>query len=92
MIVIYLPSAPAPAPARTPALAVPWVGLCGEKLTPRETEVLRLLAQGFTNPEIAKALMLSVRTVESHRVSIGQKLQTQRRRDFYALAKRCGLV
>jgi two-component system response regulator NreC len=43
-------------------------------LTPRETEVLRLMALGHTNREIAGQLSLSVRTVETHRSHIQQKL------------------
>lgn len=43
-------------------------------LTEREAEVLRLIALGNTNPEIAAALSLSVRTVETHRKHIQQKL------------------
>ena len=43
-------------------------------LTPREVEVLRLIALGHTNAEIAAQLVLSVRTVESHRAHIQTKL------------------
>jgi DNA-binding NarL/FixJ family response regulator len=43
-------------------------------LSERETEVLRLLAQGFTNKDIAQALILSVRTVEAHLRGIFAKL------------------
>jgi two-component system response regulator NreC len=43
-------------------------------LTERELEILRLVALGHTNAEIADQLFLSVRTVESHRARIGQKL------------------
>jgi DNA-binding NarL/FixJ family response regulator len=43
-------------------------------LSERETEVLRLLAQGFTNKDIAQALILSVRTVEAHLRAIFAKL------------------
>ena len=45
-----------------------------DDLTEREAEVLRLVALGHTNAEIAGQLFLSVRTVESHRARIGQKL------------------
>lgn len=45
-----------------------------EPLTERESEVLRLLAQGHTNKDIAQALFLSVRTVEAHLRSIFAKL------------------
>lgn len=57
-------------------------------LSPRETEVLRLLALGHTNREIAGALDLSVRTVETHRAHVQQKLGLGSRPELtrYALA------
>ncbi len=45
-----------------------------EALTTRETDVLKLIARGFTNRQIADSLNLSVRTVESHRANIMGKL------------------
>ncbi|MBI5302774.1 MAG: response regulator transcription factor [Chloroflexi bacterium] len=45
-----------------------------DQLTPREIEVLKLIAQGFTNRQIAKQLYLSVRTVEAHRANLTDKL------------------
>jgi FixJ family two-component response regulator len=45
-------------------------------LTPRETEVLERIAQGFSTREIAEGLGLSPRTVDSHRAAIGVKLGT----------------
>ena len=45
-----------------------------ERLTPREREVLQLLAEGRTNGMIAKALVVSVKTVEKHRASLMSKL------------------
>ena len=44
------------------------------RLTPRETEVLRYIAQGYTNRKIAELLFLSFRTVNTHRTNIMQKL------------------
>jgi two-component system response regulator NreC len=60
------------------------------ELTLRELEVLRLIALGHTNVEIADLLTLSVRTVESHRAHIQRKLGSQRRADLvrYALDHR----
>ena len=57
-------------------------------LSPRETEVLRLLALGHTNREIAATLELSVRTVETHRAHVQQKLGLSSRPELtrYALA------
>ncbi len=44
-----------------------------DDLTEREVDILRLIALGHTNPEIAEQLFLSVRTVESHRARVQQK-------------------
>ena len=46
-----------------------------DDLSEREVEVLRLIALGHTNVEIAEQLFLSVRTVETHRAHIQQKLR-----------------
>ena len=58
-----------------------------DDLTEREVEVLRLIALGHTNSEIASQLYLSVRTVESHRAHIQQKLRLSTRAELvrYAL-------
>jgi two-component system, NarL family, response regulator NreC len=58
-----------------------------DDLTEREVEVLRLIALGHTNNEIASQLYLSVRTVESHRAHIQQKLRVSTRAELvrYAL-------
>ena len=58
-----------------------------DDLTEREVEVLRLIALGHTNNEIAGQLYLSVRTVESHRAHIQQKLRLSTRAELvrYAL-------
>jgi two-component system response regulator NreC len=58
-----------------------------DDLSEREVEVLRLIALGHTNVEIGAQLFLSVRTVESHRAHIQQKLRLQRRAELvhYAL-------
>lgn len=46
-----------------------------EKLTPREMEILKLVAEGYSNQLIADILFISVRTVESHKNHIMQKLE-----------------
>ncbi|MEZ4588379.1 MAG: response regulator transcription factor [Gemmatimonadales bacterium] len=58
-----------------------------DDLTAREIEVLRLIARGHTNAEIASMLSLSVRTVETHRMRILQKLRLSSRAELvrYAL-------
>ena len=61
-------------------------------LTQRETEVLRLIALGHTNGEIAEQLFLSVRTVESHRAHIQQKLGLTTRAELVRYALERGLV
>jgi predicted ATPase/DNA-binding CsgD family transcriptional regulator len=61
-------------------------------LSPREAEVLRLLAQRYTNPEIAAALFVSPRTVQSQVSSIFDKLGVDNRREAAAVAARLGLV
>ncbi len=59
-----------------------------DPLTDREREVMRLLALGHTNQEIAKMLYISVRTAETHRAHIMQKLGLSSRAELvrYALA------
>jgi two-component system response regulator NreC len=63
-----------------------------DKLSPREVEVLRLIALGHTNGEIAASLFLSVRTVESHRAHIQQKISLTNRAELVAYAHEHGLV
>lgn len=55
-------------------------------LSPRELEVLRLIALGHTNPEIAGRLFVSVRTIEAHRSHIHQKLRFATRADLVQFA------
>ncbi|HWA54009.1 MAG TPA: response regulator transcription factor [Solirubrobacterales bacterium] len=61
-------------------------------LTPRETEVLRLMALGHTNREIGEQLELSVRTVETHRAHIQQKLGLDSRPELTRYALDSGLL
>ena len=58
-----------------------------DNLTPREIEVLRLIALGHTNGEIAASLFLSVRTVESHRAHIQQKVRLNTRAELVAYVR-----
>lgn len=64
----------------------------GDTLTDREAEVLKLIALGYTNREIADQLFLSVRTVESHRAHIQQKLELTSRAELVRYALDSGLV
>ena len=63
-----------------------------DDLTPREVDVLRLIALGNTNGEIAEQLFLSVRTVESHRAHIQRKLGRTTRAELVRYALDRGLV
>jgi DNA-binding CsgD family transcriptional regulator len=60
-------------------------------LTPRETQVLRLVAQGLSNKELAGVLRLSHRTVERHVTGLYRKLGVARRSEATAFALRHGL-
>jgi len=62
------------------------------ELTDREVEVLRLIALGHTNAEIAGQLFLSVRTVESHRANIQRKLDVSARSELVRYALDEGLI
>lgn len=61
-------------------------------LSEREVEVLRMIALGHTNAEIAEELFLSVRTVETHRAHIQQKLRLGSRSELVRYALDHGLV
>jgi two-component system, NarL family, response regulator NreC len=63
-----------------------------DNLSPREVQVLKLIALGHTNGEIASSLFLSVRTVESHRAHIQQKLGLTSRADLVGYARERGLL
>ncbi len=61
-------------------------------LTPREREVLKLIAEGHTNQDIAELLCLSRKTVETHRSNIMDKLEVHKATDLVKYAIREGLV
>ena len=63
-----------------------------DDLSERELDVLRLIALGHTNAEIADRLFLSVRTVESHRSHIQQKLRLAKRSELVRYALERGLL
>jgi two-component system response regulator NreC len=62
------------------------------RLTPRELEVLRLIALGYTSVEVADKLDLSPRTIETHRARIHRKLKVSTRAELVAYALEHGLV
>jgi DNA-binding NarL/FixJ family response regulator len=63
-----------------------------EPLSPREQEVLKLIAEAFTNKEIAETLHLAEKTVESHRANILRKLGMRDRVELVRYAVRRGLI
>ena len=63
-----------------------------ERLTAREEEVLRLLARGYTNNEVADELVISVKTVETHRAHVLSKLGLRKRAELVRYAQTHGLL
>ena len=63
-----------------------------DPLTPREQEVIKLIAEGHTSDEIAETLVISKKTVERHRANILEKLGMRNRVDLTRYAIRRGLV
>ena len=63
-----------------------------ELLTPRQREILQLVAEGKSTKEIAAALELSIKTVETHRAQIMQRLQIRDVAGLVRYAIRAGLV
>lgn len=61
-------------------------------LTNREREILQLIAEGFSNKEIAKQLHLSVKTVGNHRISLMEKLDIHNVSDLTKYAIRKGII
>ena len=67
-------------------------GAAGELLTPRQREVLQLIAQGQSTKEIARGLDLSIKTVESHRSQLMKQLDVHEVAGLVRYAMRMGLV
>lgn len=63
-----------------------------DALTPREREVLQLIAEGLTNQQIADELVVSVKTVEAHKTHIMEKLKARSRTDLIRYALKRGIV
>ena len=63
-----------------------------ETLTPRETEILRLIVEGYTNRQIGQELNISIRTVEGHRANISDKLGLHSRVELVRYARKTGLI
>jgi DNA-binding NarL/FixJ family response regulator len=77
-------------PRTTPPAAGPEAGVAA--LSGREREVLTLLVQGHTNQEIARRLFLSVKTIETYRARIAEKLGLRTRADLVRYALEVGLL
>ena len=63
-----------------------------EKLTQRERDVLRLVAEGYTAPEIGVKLFISPKTVDTYKQRIGEKLGLTHRADYVKFALKLGLL
>jgi DNA-binding NarL/FixJ family response regulator len=63
-----------------------------EKLTDRERDVMRLIAEGYTAPEIGEKLFISPKTVDTYKQRINEKLGLSHRADYVKLALRLGLL
>jgi len=63
-----------------------------EKLTDRERDVLKLVAQGFSAPEIGEKLFISPKTVDTYKQRIQEKLGLSHRSDYVQLALKLGLL
>ena len=63
-----------------------------DQLTPREREILKLIAEGHTSREIADALFISLKTVYGHRTKIMDKLGLRNHTDLFKFAVRKGLL
>lgn len=62
------------------------------RLTPREKEVLRHIAQGYTSKEIANQLVISASTVHTHRTNLMRKLNLTKRHELVEYARKHGLI
>ena len=63
-----------------------------QQLTDREREMLKLIAEGYTAKEIADLLVLSVRTVETHKSNLMKKLNVRHKADLIKFAIRKGII
>lgn len=61
-------------------------------LTPREKEILRLMAEGYSNKEIAEKLVVSPSTIHSHRTNLMKKFNLDSRHDLIQYARQRGLL
>ncbi len=78
--------------ANRPTASIPSLSSLIDPLSPREMEVLGLIAQGLSNQEICQRLFLALDTVKGHNRRIFEKLQVQRRTEAIARARELGLL
>jgi DNA-binding NarL/FixJ family response regulator len=64
----------------------------GDPLSPRESQVVKLVAEGYTSKDIAKTLVIAEKTVERHRANVLEKLGLRDRVDLTRYAIRRGLI
>ncbi len=64
----------------------------GSLLSPRERQVLQLVAEGYTNQQVADRIFVSVKSVETYRARIAQKLSLKSRADFVRFALESGML
>jgi LuxR family maltose regulon positive regulatory protein len=88
MLTAFPEAGAAPTPGRLSTSPSPIV----EPLTERERQILQLIAEGLTNKEIARKLVLSVGTVKVHAHNIYGKLQVKSRTEAVARAQEFGLL
>jgi two-component system response regulator NreC len=86
-------------PSVSALLRQPWTGMLPERplgdapaLTPRERQILRMIANGSTDREVAKLFTLSVRTVNTHRANIMAKLGVRNATQLVRRASQLGLL
>jgi DNA-binding NarL/FixJ family response regulator len=89
---LYIPPSMTRALLKTPTKPLTPKSVTIEALSPREIDVLRLLAKGYTSRQIADALTLSPRTVEGHRANLMSKLNLHSRVDLTSFAEEHGLL
>jgi pimeloyl-ACP methyl ester carboxylesterase/DNA-binding CsgD family transcriptional regulator len=92
LVTDFLSTGLTPASGAPPGAGLPVAGLAGAAITGRELDVLRLLAAGDSNAEIARRLSITVHTVERHVSNLYRKIGARGRADATAYALRQGIV